>query len=60
MLDTINYYPERDGAFAELDDKQTTTSQLVQNHLADSQVVKCFNNIFFKHLASMARPSGAE
>ena len=59
VLDTINYYPDRDGAFADLDAKQTTSSQLVQNHLVDSQVVKCFNNIFFRHLASMARPAGA-
>jgi predicted dinucleotide-binding enzyme len=59
VLDTCNYYPERDGDIAALDDKQTTTSGLVQQHLAQSHVVKAFNNIFFQHLASMARPAGA-
>ena len=58
VLDTCNYYPERDGDIAALDDKQITTSGLVQQHLAQSHVVKAFNNIFFQHLASMARPAG--
>ena len=59
VIDTCNYYPERDGAIPALDDKQTTTSGLVQQHLASADVVKAFNNIFFKHLGSMQRRSGA-
>jgi predicted dinucleotide-binding enzyme len=59
VLDTCNYYPERDGDIAALDDKQNTTSGLVQEHLAQSHVVKAFNNIFFQHLGSMQRPAGA-
>ncbi len=59
VLDTNNYYPERDGAIAALDAKATTTSQLLQDHLPSSRVVKVFNNIFFKNLLSMARPAGA-
>jgi predicted dinucleotide-binding enzyme len=59
VLDTCNYYPERDGDIAALDDKQATTSELVQQHLAQSRVVKAFNNIFFQHLGSMQRPAGA-
>ncbi|MGI3786023.1 MAG: NADPH-dependent F420 reductase [Janthinobacterium lividum] len=59
VLDTCNYYPERDGDIAALDDKQSTTSGLVQQHLAQSHVVKAFNNIFFSHLATMQRPAGA-
>lgn len=59
VLDTINYYPDRDGAFPDLDAKTTTTSELVQAHLAGSHVVKAFNNIFFKNLRSMARPAGS-
>jgi len=59
VLDTCNYYPERDGDIAALDSKQDTTTGLVQQHLASSKVVKAFNNIFFQHLASMARPAGA-
>jgi predicted dinucleotide-binding enzyme len=59
VLDTCNYYPERDGDIAALDDKQDTTTGLVQQHLASSKVVKAFNNIFFQHLGSMQRPAGA-
>ena len=59
VIDTINYYPERDGAFAELDEERTTTSELLQQHLPDSRVVKAFNNIFFRNLAQLARPGGS-
>lgn len=59
VIDTINYYPGRDGAIPELDSGETTTSQLLAAHLPDSSVVKAFNNIFFQHLASLPRPSGA-
>jgi predicted dinucleotide-binding enzyme len=60
VLDTMNYYPQRDGTIAELEEESTTTSELLQAHLPDSHVVKVFNNIFFQHLASLARPAGAE
>ena len=58
VIDTNNYYPQRDGQIAELDDETTTTSELLQGHLPESHVVKAFNNIFFKQLGSLARPSG--
>jgi predicted dinucleotide-binding enzyme len=59
VIDTCNYYPQRDGQVAELDDESTTTSELVQRHLADSRVVKAFNNISFVHLGGLARPAGS-
>lgn len=59
VIDTMNYYPERDGHVAELDDESTTTSELLQAHLPESKVVKGFNNIFFGHLAVLGRPTGA-
>ena len=59
VIDTCNYYPQRDGQIAELDSKLATSSELIQRHLPGSQVVKAFNNIFFKHLQSLARPTGA-
>jgi predicted dinucleotide-binding enzyme len=58
VIDTCNYYPQRDGQIAELDDESTTTSELVQAHLSDSLVVKAFNNIFFEHIGELARPHG--
>jgi 8-hydroxy-5-deazaflavin:NADPH oxidoreductase len=60
VLDTGNYYPQRDGHIAELDTGALTSSGLLQRYLPDAQVVKVFNNIFFKHLASLARSHGAE
>jgi predicted dinucleotide-binding enzyme len=58
VIDTNNYYPERDGRIAELDEETTTTSELLQAHLPTSHVVKMFNTIFFGHLASQGRPAG--
>jgi predicted dinucleotide-binding enzyme len=59
VIDTNNYYPDRDGHIAELDDESTTTAQLLQEHLGSARVVKGFNNIYFRHLGALARPSGA-
>jgi len=59
VLDTNNYYPQRDGQFAELDDRSTTSSELLQAHLGTARVVKVFNNIFFAHLRALARPAEA-
>jgi 8-hydroxy-5-deazaflavin:NADPH oxidoreductase len=59
VIDTNNYYPDRDGRFASLDEGSDTVSGLLQKHLPQSRVVKAFNNIYFKHLQSLARPSGA-
>jgi predicted dinucleotide-binding enzyme len=59
VIDTCNYYPQRDGHIAELDDESTTTSEIVQAHLPDSHVVKAFNNIYFQFLHDLARPHGA-
>jgi predicted dinucleotide-binding enzyme len=59
VIDTNNYYPERDGTIPELDDESTTTSELLQQRLSGSQVVKAFNNIYADHLTSKATPSGA-
>src|SRR6478735_7465219 len=58
VIDTNNYYPQRDGHIAELDDESTTTSELLQAHLPESRVVKAFNNIYFGHLRSLPRPAG--
>ncbi|KAB1990102.1 NADPH-dependent F420 reductase [Streptomyces triticiradicis] len=59
VIDTGNYYPQRDGEIPALKDGSTTESQLLQGHLPDAHVVKGFNNIFFRHLGALARPKGA-
>src|SRR3954454_13516047 len=59
VLDTCNYYPQRDGHIAALDEESTTTSEIVQAHLPESRVVKAFNNIIYVHLLNLARPAGS-
>jgi predicted dinucleotide-binding enzyme len=58
MIDAMNYYPQRDGRIPELDSNRLTSSQLVQQHLADSRVVKAVNSITYISLGSRARPAG--
>ena len=58
VIDTNNYYPERDGHFPELDDGSTTSSELLQAHLPDARVVKAFNAISWTNLRDAGRPAG--
>ncbi|RDI66951.1 NADPH-dependent F420 reductase [Nocardia pseudobrasiliensis] len=59
VIDTMNYYPDREGHIAELDTRELTSSALVQRYLAGSRVVKAFNTIDSHRLVTLARPSGA-
>jgi predicted dinucleotide-binding enzyme len=59
VIDTLNYYPERDGQMVEVETPDITTGELVQRELPDSRVVKSINNMDFLHLLRLARPSGA-
>jgi predicted dinucleotide-binding enzyme len=59
VIDTCNYGPERDGHIPELDSGSLTSSELLLRHVPDALLVKAFNNIFYKHLLSLARPAGA-
>ena len=58
VIDTNNYYPQRDGHIAELDDETVTTSELLQRHLPTSRVIKAFNHIQAAALTAQAQPSG--
>src|ERR1700710_3091881 len=58
VIDTCNYYPQRDGRIAELEDGSTTTSEIVQRHLASSRVVKAFNHIYAADLGTRGTPAG--
>lgn len=60
VIDTNNYYPQRDGQIPELDSEQTTTSELLQAHLPESKVVKAFNHIWFEHLKTQGLPAGSK
>lgn len=59
VIDTNNYYRERDGGIVELDQKETTTSELLAQHLPTSRVVKAFNAITMNDLESDGRPAGS-
>lgn len=59
VIDTGNYYPARDGQIAELESGSMTSGELLQARLPGARVVKCFNNIFFRHLQALARPAGS-
>jgi len=59
VLDTGNYYPERDGRIAPLEERSLTDTEYLAQHLRGARVVKVFNNIFFKHLQNLARPADA-
>ena len=58
VIDTNNYYPQRDGNFEELDSDRTTSSELLQDHLKGARVVKAFNSIYASSLRDRGRPSG--
>ena len=58
VIDTNNYYPQRDGHIAELDDESTTTAELLQAHLPKSKVVKAFNHIYAADLTTHGQPAG--
>jgi 8-hydroxy-5-deazaflavin:NADPH oxidoreductase len=58
VIDTNNYYPQRDGHIRELDNEETTTSELVQRHLPGSKVVKAFNHIYAAALTTDGQPTG--
>jgi predicted dinucleotide-binding enzyme len=60
VIDTNNYYPERDGHFPELDNESTTTSELLQAHLPTSKVVKAFNHIYAAALTTDGQPAGTK
>lgn len=58
VLDAGNYYPDRDGAIAALDRHQTTTSEILAQHLPASHVVKVFNAILAGDIERDGTPTG--
>jgi predicted dinucleotide-binding enzyme len=60
VIDTMNYYPQRDGHFEELDSDETTSSELFARHLHGATVVKAFNSIRWDILRDQARPAAGD
>ena len=60
VIDTNNYYWERDGRFPALDNGEATTSGLLQEHLPQSKVAKGFNHIMYSQITTDGSPAGTE
>ena len=58
VIDTNNYYWERDGRIPALDNGEATTSGLLQDHLPDSKVAKGFNHIMASQITTDGSPVG--
>ncbi|RYM04754.1 NADP oxidoreductase [Sporolactobacillus sp. THM7-7] len=58
IIDTMNYYPSRDGRIASLDNGSTTTSELTARHFPEAHVVKAFNSIYAPEIKTTAKPKG--
>lgn len=59
VLDSSNYYPQRDGHIAELDEEEVTVSGLLARHLPKSRVVKAFNAIAAGDIEKDGLPTGS-
>jgi hypothetical protein len=58
VIDTNNYYFERDGRIPALDNGVDTVSAMLQRHLPASKVAKGFNHIMAKDITTDGTPAG--
>jgi predicted dinucleotide-binding enzyme len=58
VIATINYFPQRDGHIAEIDDGTTTVPGVLQRHLPDSKVVRAFSMIDAADMSGDGHPKG--
>ena len=56
VIDANNYYPDRDGRIPALEEETSTTSELLQDVLPESSVVKALNHIYASEVLEQVRP----
>jgi 8-hydroxy-5-deazaflavin:NADPH oxidoreductase len=58
VLATINYFPQRDGHIADIDDGRVTVPGLLQQHLPASKVVRAFSMLDAADMSGDGHPPG--
>jgi 8-hydroxy-5-deazaflavin:NADPH oxidoreductase len=58
VIATINYFPQRDGRIAEIDDGTTTAPGILQAHLPTSHVVRAFSMVDAADMSGDGHPKG--
>jgi predicted dinucleotide-binding enzyme len=59
VIDVMNYWPPVDGVQAMFEDAQRGTSEIVQDRLARSTVVKTLNHLGYHEMDADRRPAGS-
>jgi 8-hydroxy-5-deazaflavin:NADPH oxidoreductase len=58
VIATINYFPQRDGRIAEIDNGTTTAPGILQAHLPTSKVVRAFSMVDAADMSGDGHPKG--